>query len=143
MRLPDVQVPQTDSAREKTRSAHRGCRGMRAIAGAACGPRPASGRDTNSFAAQAEFAVELGAPAGAAALSNMAEEGEPAPGPGGLVRHRYARSPAMSTYLVAARAPRARRPAPAARAPAERCASRMLGCSASMCSHMLSFAPTC
>ena len=83
--------------------------------------------------------MELVTPAGAVALSNMPEEGEPAPGPGGLVRHRYARSPAMSTYLVAARPPRARRPAPAASASAERCASGMRGCSASMCTHMLRY----
>ena len=101
---------------EKTRPAHRGCR--------AC-------------ARQAEFEIELVTPAGTVALSNMPEEGKPAPGAGGLVRHRYARSPAMSTYLVAARAPRARRPAPAARAPAERCASEMLCCNASMCACML------
>ncbi|KAK9828032.1 hypothetical protein WJX81_003329 [Elliptochloris bilobata] len=52
-------------------------------------------------ALKAEFEVEFVSPPGVAALSNTREVGEPAAAPGGLVRHKYERTPAMSTYLVA------------------------------------------
>ena len=50
---------------------------------------------------QAEFEFEFVTPLGVAALANAREAGEPAAAPGGLVRHTYERTPAMSTYLVA------------------------------------------
>ena len=52
---------------------------------------------------QAEFKFEFVTPPGVAALTNAREVGEPAAAPGGLVRHTYERTPAMSTYLVAVR----------------------------------------
>lgn len=54
---------------------------------------------------QAEFEFEFVTPPGVAALANAREVGEPAAAPGGLVRHTYERTPAMSTYLVAVRLP--------------------------------------
>lgn len=50
---------------------------------------------------QAEFEFEFVTPPGVTALANAREAGEPAAAPGGLVRHTYERTPAMSTYLVA------------------------------------------
>ncbi len=50
---------------------------------------------------QAEFELELVTPPEVVALANAREAGGPAAAPGGLVRHTYERTPAMSTYLVA------------------------------------------
>ena len=50
---------------------------------------------------QAEFELEFVTPPGVAALANAREAGEPVAAPGGLIRHTYERTPAMSTYLVA------------------------------------------
>lgn len=54
---------------------------------------------------QAAFEVEFITPPGIAALGNTRAVGAPEPAPGGLVRHKYERTPPMSTYLVAVSCP--------------------------------------